>query len=61
MPLRAEPELYAEWLDPNVPGAHALASLRSALSPSLDRYETDPLGNDVRRESPAVIAPFRRK
>jgi putative SOS response-associated peptidase YedK len=55
MPLRAEPELYAQWLDPKVPGAEALLSLRNASSPSLDHYETVPLGNDAHR--PDRIAP----
>jgi putative SOS response-associated peptidase YedK len=61
MPLRVEPQFYAEWLDPTVPGARALASVRSAASPRLQHYETDPSGNDVRREGSAVIAPLRLK
>jgi len=61
MPLRVEPECYARWLDPNVPGAEALASLRAAVAPPLSEHECDPAGNDVRREGPEVIAPARRR
>jgi putative SOS response-associated peptidase YedK len=61
MPLRVEPEQYSEWLDPNVPGERALATLRRATAPRLQQYESDPSGNDVRREGPAVIAAVRQK
>lgn len=61
MPLRVAPDLYAEWLDPSIPGERALARVEKASAPRLEHYETDPAGNDVRREGAAVIAPVRRK
>jgi putative SOS response-associated peptidase YedK len=61
MPLRVEPDFYADWLDPNVPGARALAAVRSAAAPPLEYYETNPSGNDVRCEGASVIAPLRQK
>jgi putative SOS response-associated peptidase YedK len=61
MPLAVPPELYGAWLDPGKPGAQVLASVRAEPAPELVHYETDPAGNDVRREGPAVIAPLRRR
>jgi putative SOS response-associated peptidase YedK len=61
MPLRVEPEQYSEWLDPSVPGERALAAVRRATPPRLQHYESDPSGNDVRREGPAVIGAARQK
>jgi putative SOS response-associated peptidase YedK len=69
MPLRVEPDAYAEWLDPSVPGARALGTVRQAAArepaaggrAALSHYEADPSGNDVRREGPAVISPVRVK
>jgi putative SOS response-associated peptidase YedK len=61
MPLRVEPAAYAEWLDPSVPGVAALDAVRRQAAPVLSHYETDPSGNDVRREGPDVIAPLRQK
>jgi putative SOS response-associated peptidase YedK len=68
MPLRVEPDAYAEWLDPSVPGARALGTVRQAAArehvagkAALSHYEADPAGNDVRREGPAVISPLRVK
>lgn len=61
MPLRVAPDRYAEWLDPMVPGERALASVQQTAAPRLEHYETDPAGNDVRREGAAVIAPVRQK
>lgn len=61
MPLRVESECYASWLDGGVPGAEALALVRAAAAPALLEYESDPAGNDVRREGPSVIAPRRRR
>jgi putative SOS response-associated peptidase YedK len=61
MPLRVEPEVYAEWLDPSLPGAAALEAVRRRAPPALSHYETDPSGNDVRREGPEVITPLRQK
>jgi len=61
MPLRVEPEVYAEWLDPSLPGAAALEAVRRRSPPVLSHYETDPSGNDVRREGPEIITPLRQK
>jgi putative SOS response-associated peptidase YedK len=61
MPLRVEPDFYSEWLDPSLPGAAALEAVRRGAPPVLSHYETDPSGNDVRREGPEVIAPPRQK
>jgi putative SOS response-associated peptidase YedK len=61
MPLRVEPDAYAEWLDPGLPGAAALDAVRRRAPPALSHYETDPSGNDVRREGPEVVAPLRQK
>jgi putative SOS response-associated peptidase YedK len=61
MPLRVEPDCYTRWLDPQVPGADALAFVRAAVAPPLSEHECDPAGNDVRREGPDVIAPVRRR
>lgn len=61
MPLRVEPAQYARWLDPAVSGADALASLYEVEAPPLSQYESDPAGNDVRREGPSVIAPVARR
>jgi putative SOS response-associated peptidase YedK len=71
MPLRVEPEAYAEWLDPSVRGVRALGAVRQAAEraatdgpsrrPPLLHYEADPAGNDVRREGPSVIAPVRAR
>jgi putative SOS response-associated peptidase YedK len=57
MPLRVQPAQYAAWLDAQVPAADALAAVRAAPEASLEHYESDPIGNDVRREGPEVIAP----
>ena len=61
MPLYVEPHAYASWLDADVPGAQALEAVRAASAPPLEHHETDPSGNDVRREGPDVIAPVRRE
>jgi putative SOS response-associated peptidase YedK len=58
MPLRVEPALYDEWLDPGVLGQQALADVLAAPSPPLEHYASDPLGNSVRREGPETIAPL---
>jgi len=61
MPLRVEPDAYAAWLDPGLAGAVALDIVRARAAPAVQHYETDPSGNDVRREGPDVIAPLRQK
>jgi putative SOS response-associated peptidase YedK len=61
MPLRVEPSLYDEWLDPGVPGPRALADVLAAQAPPLESYESDPGGNDVRREGPDTIAPVAQR
>jgi putative SOS response-associated peptidase YedK len=61
MPLRIAPDVYSEWLDPGLSGERALDAARRAVSPPLQHFETDPAGNDVRREGPAIIAPLRQK
>jgi putative SOS response-associated peptidase YedK len=61
MPLRVEPDAYAEWLDPGLSGAAALDAVRRRRPPPLAHYETNPSGNDVRREGPEVIAPLVQK
>ena len=61
MPLRVEPAQYAAWLDTTRAGADALAEVRAAAPPLPSRYESDPSGNDVRREGPGVIAPARSR
>jgi putative SOS response-associated peptidase YedK len=57
MPLRVDPASYASWLDPLVPGARALATVRARAERPLAVYEANPKGNDVRREGPECIAP----
>ena len=59
MPLCVDPACYSEWLDPDVPGARALASVRRTSDPRLAYYEADPKGNDSRLEGPECIAPRR--
>lgn len=61
MPLRIDRSVYEAWLDPLLPGAEALAAACRAPSPPLSGYEADPIGNDVRREGPEVIAPRARR
>jgi putative SOS response-associated peptidase YedK len=61
MPLRVDPAAYDAWLDPDVTGEQALAAVREASAPPLSHHETDPAGNDVRREGPDVIAQRARK
>jgi putative SOS response-associated peptidase YedK len=61
MPLCLDPSVYGLWLDPSVPGPQALEAARGAVLPPLAHYPTDPAGNDVRREGPAVIAPTRER
>jgi putative SOS response-associated peptidase YedK len=61
MPLRVDPTVYDEWLDPGVPGRDALAHVLAAAAPALESYEADPRGNDVRREGPDTIAPLEQR
>jgi putative SOS response-associated peptidase YedK len=61
MPLCLDPAGYALWLDPSVPGRQALDAVRDSTLPLLAHYATDPAGNDVRSEGPAVIAPLRER
>lgn len=60
MPLAVDPEFYDLWLDPGVRGEDALARLRPPAT-ALTVYESDPLGNDSRREGPECIAPASRR
>jgi putative SOS response-associated peptidase YedK len=57
MPLRVDPTFYADWLNPALSGASALASVRGAPDPALSYYESDPRGNNSRLEGPDCIAP----
>ena len=61
MPLRVEAEYHTRWLDPEVPGAEALESVRAAVAPAPSAHECDPAGNDVHRDGPEVIAPVQRR